>query len=74
MTRAKMKRLCFSFVGSTKIELSEVAVVLGPGNAIVTTKIIIAANPPIPHTVKIFFGNEMFLFGFAGSATEFQCS
>ena len=65
-----MKRLCFSFVGSTKIELSEV--VVDPGNAIVTTKIIIAAAPPMLHPTKIFFDNEIFLFGFAGSVTVFQ--
>ena len=59
-----------SFVGSTKIELSEV--VIDPGNAIVTTKIIIAAAPPMPNPIKIFFDNEMFLFGFAGSVIAFQ--
>ena len=59
-----------SFVGSTKIELSEV--VVEPGNAIVITKIIIAADPLMPHPIKIFFCDERFFFGFAGSVIAFQ--
>ena len=43
-----------------------------PGNAVVTTKIIIATAPPMPHPIKKFFDNEMFLFGFAGSVIAFQ--
>ena len=47
------------------------AIVIELGNAILVTKIIIVAAPPIPHPIKIFFC-DVVLFGFAGSVIMLQ--